>query len=181
MRKSNRMSDTGATSIEQDLLAVWQQHVYSEFVKKDAKEALITMSDDPYVLFVPVAIGGRGREGVYNFYHDYFLAQLPADIAPVPISQVIGKDILVEEAVYQFTHDQELDWMIPGVPATGKPVEAGVVAIIRFEGGKIAREHLYWDQASVLAQLGILDPGKVPVKGVESARKLLEWSGAKTV
>jgi len=174
------MSNTVTASIEQELLAVWQQHVYSEFVKKDAKAALTTMSNDPYVLLVPIATGGRGRHGVYNFYHDYFLAQLPADIAPVPISQVIGKDILVEEAVYRFTHDQKMDWMIPGVPATGKHVEVGVVAIIRFEHGKISSEHLYWDHSSVLAQLDILDPGKVPVKGVESARKLLEWSGAKT-
>ena len=86
------------------LLAVWQQHCYSEFVMKDAKAALTTMSDNPHVLMVPIAIGGRGRDGVYNYYHDYFLAQLPADIRLVPISQVVGKDILAEEAVYQFTH-----------------------------------------------------------------------------
>jgi len=174
------MSNTVTTSNEQDLLAVWQQHVYSEFVKKDAKEALTTMSNDPYVLLVPVVTGGRGRDGVFNFYHNHFLSRLPADITPVPISRIAGTDILVEEAVYRFTHDQVMDWMIPGVPATGKPVEAGVVAIIRFENGKISSEHLYWDHASVLAQLGVLDPAKLPVKGVESARTLLEWSGART-
>jgi carboxymethylenebutenolidase len=147
---------------------------------KDAKAALTTMSDNPHVLMVPVAIGGRGRDGVYKYYHDYFLAQLPADIRPVLISRVVGKDILAEEAVYRFTHDQVMDWMIPGVPATGKRVEVGVVGIITFENGKIASEHLYWDHASVLAQLGVIDPAKTPVKGVESPRTLLEWAGIKS-
>jgi carboxymethylenebutenolidase len=170
---------TRPTAGDQDLLAVWQDHVYSEFALKDATRALTTMTDDPYVLMVPIAVGGRGRGGVYSFYHDLFLAQLPADIAPVPISQVMGRHILVEEAVYQFTHDRVMDWMIPGVPRTGKRVEVAVVAIIQFEERKIASEHLYWDQGSVLAQLGVINPARVPVKGVESARTLLEWSGIK--
>jgi carboxymethylenebutenolidase len=173
------MANAATASVEQELLEVWQQHTYSEFVMKDAKAALSTMSDNPHVLMVPIAIGGRGREGVYDYYHDYFLPHLPADIVPVLISQAIGKDILVEEAVYQFTHDQAMDWMIPGVPPTGKRVEVGVVGIIKFKDGKIASEHLYWDHASVLAQLGIVDPAHVPVKGVESARTLLEWAGIK--
>jgi len=170
----------GATthSVGQELLLeVWQQHCYSEFVMKDAKAALTTMSDNPHVLMVPIAIGGRGRDGVYRFYHDYFLPQLPADIRPVPISRTVGKDSLAEEAVYQFTHDQFMDWIIPGVPPTGKRVEVGVVAIIKFENEKIASEHLYWDHASVLAQLGVIDRTKGLVAGVESARTLLEWAG----
>lgn len=117
--------------------------------------------------------------GVFRFYHDYFLAQLPSDIGPIPISRVLGKDILVEEAVYRFTHDQVMDWMIPGVPPTGKSVEVGVVAIVKFENAKIASEHLYWDHASVLTQLGVLDPAKVPVKGAETASTLLNWAGIK--
>jgi carboxymethylenebutenolidase len=116
------------------LLEVWQQHCYSKFVMKDAKAALTTMSDNPYLLMVPIAIGGRGRDGVYKFYHDSFLAQLPADIRPTPV--VVGKDILAEEAVYQFTHDRIMDWMIPGVPPTDKRVEVGVVAIVAFETEK---------------------------------------------
>ena len=171
------MGNSASASIEQVLLEVWRQHNHSEWVLKDAKQALATMSDNPHVLMVPLGIGGRGREGVYNYYHDYFLAQLPADIRPTPISQVVGKNILVEEAVFQFTHDQRMDWVIPGVPKTGKKVEMGVVAVVTFENEKIASEHLYWDHASVLAQLGVIDPAKVPVKGVESPRTLLEWAG----
>jgi carboxymethylenebutenolidase len=174
------MAKAATGSDGQSLLEVWQQHNYSEWVMKDAKAALATMSDDPHVLMVPIAIGGRGRDGVYDYYHNYFLAQLPADIRPVPISQVVGTDTLVEEAVFHFTHDQVMDWLIPGVPPTGKHVEVGVVAIVKFEDGKIASEHLYWDHASVLAQVGVLDPDAVPVKGVESARALLDWTGVES-
>jgi carboxymethylenebutenolidase len=174
------MAKAATGSVGQSLLEVWQQHNYSEWVMKDAKAALATMSDDPHVLMVPIAIGGRGRDGVYDYYHNYFLAQLPADIRPVPISQVVGTDTLVEEAVFHFTHDQVMDWLIPGVPPTGKHVEVGVVAIVKFEDGKIASEHLYWDHASVLAQVGVLDPDAVPVKGVESARALLDWIGVES-
>jgi carboxymethylenebutenolidase len=99
----------------------------------------------------------------------------------IPISQVIGENILAEEAVYLFTHNQVMDWLIPGVRPTGKRVEAGVVGIITFENGKIASEHLYWDHASVLAQVGVLDPAKVPVKASESPRTLLQWAGVKPV
>jgi carboxymethylenebutenolidase len=175
------MSNATTTSTEQILLEVWEQHNYSEWVLKDAQKALATMSDHPHVLMVPIGIGGRGREGVFKFYHDHFLAQLPADIKPTLISRVIGNDILAEEAVFQFTHDQQMDWVIPGVPATGKHVELGVVGIIRFTNEKIHSEHLYWDHASVLAQLGVIDPKKFPVKGVESPRTLLEWAGIKAV
>jgi carboxymethylenebutenolidase len=167
-------------SSAQQMLEVWQQHTYSEFVMRDAKAALATMSDNPYVLMVPIAVGGQGRDGVLNYYANYFLAQLPADIAVIPISQVIGQDSIVEEAVYSFTHDQVMDWMIPGVPTTGKRIEVAVVGIIKFENGKVANEHLYWDHASVLAQLGIIDPSKVPVKAAESAHTLLAWSGTPT-
>jgi carboxymethylenebutenolidase len=174
------MTNTLGANSGQELLEVWQHHVHSEFVLKDAKLALTTMSTDPHVLMVPIATGGRGREGVLNFYRDYFLAQLPADIRPIAISQVVGKDTLVEEAVYQFTHDQVMDWFVPGVAPTGKSVEIGTVAIVKFENAKIASEHLYWDHASVLVQLGILDPAKVPVKGAETARTLLHWAGIET-
>jgi carboxymethylenebutenolidase len=132
-----------ATAITpKELREGWQQHVYFEFVKKNATAALGTTSDNPHVFMVPLAIGGRGREGVYNFYHNCFLAQPPADITSIPISQVIGENILTEEAVYQFTHDQVMDWLVPGVPPTGKHVEVGVVAIITFKNGKIASEHV---------------------------------------
>lgn len=170
------MTSSSATSGQQ-LLEVWQQHTYSEFVLRDAASALTTMTENPYVLMVPLAIGGQGRDGVLEFYATKFLAQLPTDFMPIPISQTIAENTIVEEAVYSFTHDLELDWMIPGVPATGKRLEMAVIGVIKFENGKIASEHLYWDHASVLAQIGVIDRTRVPVQGAESARTLLAWSG----
>jgi len=64
--------------------------------------------------------------------------------------------------------------MLPGVPPTGRQVEIPLVAIVHFRDGKLAHEHIYWDQASVLVQLGLLDPANLPVSGVESARKVLD-------
>jgi carboxymethylenebutenolidase len=103
------MANVATTTSTKELIEVWQQRCYFEFVKRDARAALGTMSDNPHVLMVPLAIGGRGRQGVYNFYRDYFLAQLPADLTAVRISQVVGENILTEEAVYHFTHDQVMD------------------------------------------------------------------------
>jgi carboxymethylenebutenolidase len=170
------MSSVGTNG--QQLLAVWQQHTYSEFVQRDAAAALTTMTENPYVLMVPIAIGGQGRDGVFEFYSTKFLAQLPSDFNAITVSQTIAENTIVEEGVYAFTHDQLMEWMIPGVPATGKQIEIAVAGIIKFKGGKIASEHLYWDHASALAQLGVIDATKVPVQGVESARTLLAWSGA---
>ena len=110
------MAKIATATSTKELIEVWRQHCHLEFVREDAKAALGTRSDNPYVLMVPLAIGGKGREGVYTFYHDYFLAQLPADMTAVPISQAVGENILAEEAVYQFTHGQATDWLVPGVP-----------------------------------------------------------------
>jgi carboxymethylenebutenolidase len=65
-----------------------------------------------------------------------------------------------------------MDWLLPGVPPTGKRLEVVMVVVVSFENGKIHHEHIHWDQASVLVQLGLLDPGNLPVAGIESARKM---------
>ncbi len=163
-----------ATAGTHPLLAVWQQHVFAEFVAKDVEAALATMTDDAHVLLVPVGTGGRGKAAVRAFYSGSFIPQVPADLVATPISQTIGEDTIVEEAVHAFTHDIPMDWMIPGVPPTGRRVEVAVVGIIKFRDGKVAHEHLYWDHASVLAQLGVLGAGAL---GAESARRVLEYSG----
>ncbi|MGA7191421.1 MAG: ester cyclase, partial [Candidatus Acidiferrales bacterium] len=68
----------------------------------------------------------------------------------------------------------EMPWMLPGIPPTNRRVEVPLVAIVRFRNGKLAHEHIYWDQASVLKQLGLLNDPSLPVVGVESARKVLD-------
>lgn len=153
-----------ATLDARSMLDIWQQHTYAEFVLKDPEAALATMTDDAHVLLVPAGQGGFGKEDVRRFYAGSFIPNIPPDLAPTPISQTIGQDRLVEEAIYRFTHTIAMDWMLPGIPPTNKPVELAMVGIIAFRDGKIVSEHLYWDQASILAQLGII-PATTPGVG----------------
>ncbi len=162
------------TPQQQHLLDGWQQHTYAEFVSKNVEDALATMTDDAYVLMVPVLTGGVGKDAVRDFYANYFIPQVPPDLQPTPISQTIGQDRIVEEAVVSFTHSLAMDWMLPGIAPTGKRIQMVVVSIIQFRDGKIAHEHLYWDHASVLVQLGLLDAATPSVVGAEAARTLLD-------
>ena len=161
------------TPEQQIMLATWQQHTYAEFVLKDADAALATMTEDPYVLLIPSGTGGSGRAGVHEFYANHFLPNIPPDFELTSLSQIFGNDRIVEEFVIRFTHTLDMDWMIPGVPATGRRVEFGFVGIIQFQAGKVANERLYWDQATVLAQLGVLDH-PTAAAGVGSAPRLLK-------
>jgi carboxymethylenebutenolidase len=134
------------------------------------------MVANPRINEVPVAIGGDGLEAVYEFYSKYFLAQLPPDLEIVPVSRTIGQGRVVDELVLRFTHTIAMDAFLPGIPPTGKRVEMALVAIIQFDGDKIAQETLYWDQASVLVQLEVLSPGSLPIVGAEGARSVLDRS-----
>jgi carboxymethylenebutenolidase len=157
---------------EQTLSSVWDQHVGAEFGAKSADQAVATMSADAYVNYIPLMIGARGRYQVRDFYENHFLSQFPPDIEIVPVSRTIGQGQVVDELMMRFTHSIRLDWLLPGIPATGKRVEVPFVAIVKFEGEKIAHEHLYWDQASVLVQVGLLDR-TLPVRGGEIAAQVL--------
>jgi len=161
-------------SASPDLAAVFDAHIKHEFVDKDVDATMTTMTEDPYVHHVAMATGGVGRQGVREFYKDYFVGKWPADVKVTPISRTVGKDAVVDELVVSFTHDVQLDFMLPGIQPTGKKVELPHVVIMKFENGRVAHEHIYWDQGSLLAQVGILDPSSVPVLGVEQTRKLLE-------
>jgi carboxymethylenebutenolidase len=90
------------------------------------------------------------------------------------VSRTIGVDRVVDEMVFEFTHSVKMDWMLPGVEPTGKHVKVALVVIVHFRDGKLAHEHIYWDQASVLTQLGLVDHATLPVAGVESALKVLD-------
>ena len=159
---------------EQLLSDVWDDHTRNEFAARNADGALATMASDAYVNHVPVLTGGIGREQVYDFYSKHFVPQMPSDIEIIPISRTISENRLVDELIVCFTHDVEMDWMLPGIPPTGKWVECATVAVVSFRDGKLLSEHIYWDQASVLVQLGLLDSSKLPVVGAETARKLAD-------
>jgi carboxymethylenebutenolidase len=164
------------TPKQQAMLATWQEHTYAEFVLKDADAALATMSEDPYVLLVASATGAIGRAGVHEFYAQNFLPSIPPDFELVSLSQTFGSDRIVEEFVVRFTHTLATDWMLPGVPATGRQVEFGVIVVVQFHAGKVAGERFYWDQATVLTQLGLAGH-PVGAAGVGSAARLLQLAG----
>ena len=168
----NHSIATELTPAEQQLLEVWEKHVHAEFAARNAQDAVRTMTDDVYVNNVPLLLGGKGKKGVEDFYSRYFLAQLPPDLQYTLISRTVGQNRLVEESVFGFTHSLVMDWFLPGVAPTGKRVEVAVVGVIQFREGRIAHEHLYWDQASVLVQLGLIDERTLPVAGVQVARRM---------
>jgi carboxymethylenebutenolidase len=157
-----------------DLEALWEAHTRYEFASRDVDATMATMVADPYVNHVPVMTGGVGARDLARFYANHFIPKLPRDTHLVPISRTIGADRIVDEMLFCFTHDTEIDFMLPGVPPTGRYVEVPTVAIVGFRGGKLCHEHIYWDQASVLVQIGLLDPAGLPVAGAEAAHKLLD-------
>ena len=162
------------TPAQQRLSDLWDEHVRYEFSTRNTEDTLATMVEDAYVNHIPVLTGGVGKNELRDFYSKRFIPQMPPDTEMTPVSRTIGEDQLVDEMVFKFTHTIRMDWMLPGVAPTGKHVEVPLVAIVRFREGKLAHEHIYWDQASVLVQIGLIDPAKLPVAGVESARKVLD-------
>jgi carboxymethylenebutenolidase len=156
------------------LARLWEEHVRHEFATRSTEETLATMVEDAYVNHVPVMTGGSSKPELQQFYSAHFIPKMPSDLEMTPVSRTIGNDQLVEEMVLKFTHSIVMDWMLPGVAPTGRPVEVALVVVVRFRDGKLAHEHIYWDQASVLAQLGLIDPEGLPVAGIDSARKVLE-------
>jgi len=156
-----------------DLSAAWEQHTMYEFGTRDVDATMKTMVPQPYVNHMPTMTGGVGHDYLKRFYKYHFIPKTPKDTKLVPISRTIGADRLVDEMLFCFTHDIEIDWMLPGIAPTGKYVEIPLVAIVCFRGDKLYNEHIYWDQASVLVQIGVLDPKGLPVAGVETAKKLL--------
>ena len=165
---------TNLSPAQETLRKLWEQHVQFEFSTRNTEDTLATMVEDAYVNHIPVLTGGVGRDELREFYSKRFIPQMPPDTEMTPVSRTIGEHQLVDEMVFKFTHTIPMDWMLPGVAPTGKRVEVPLVAIVRFRDGKLAHEHIYWDQASVLVQIGLLDATKLPVAGVESARKVLD-------
>lgn len=157
-----------------ELERLWEAHVRHEFETKNTDETLATMVEDAYVNHVPVLTGGRGKTALRDFYSRHFIPRMPPDLEMIPISRTVGSDQIVDEMVLKFTHSIEMDWMLPGVPPTGRRVEIALVAIVHFRDEQVSHEHIYWDQASVLLQVGLIDGAKLPVAGAKSARKVLD-------
>ncbi len=162
------------TASQQAMVAVLDAHEYNEFGTRDIDETMKTMTDDPYLHLIPVQAGGMGKDQVREFYSLLLRQQLPPDLDMTPVSRTVGNERIVEELILKFTHIISMDWLLPGVPPTGKRVEFLVAVVFGFQDGKIAYEHVYWDQASVLVQLGLIESESLPVVGVETAHRVLD-------
>jgi carboxymethylenebutenolidase len=157
-----------------DLASLWEKHAYYEFVERDADKTISTMVETPYVNHVPVRTGGTGKRELRHFYHNYFVHMHSEDWETILVSRTVGANRLVDEMVSCFTHDRLMDYLLPGIAPTGRRIMLAGTGIITFRGRKLRHEHIYFDQATLLAQIGVLDPGKYPISGSEHAHKVLE-------
>ena len=163
------------SSMVKDLGAVFDAHVKAEFIDKDVAATMATMVAEPYLTHVPTLTGGTGRSEVESFYRDHFVGHWPDDVEVKPLSRTVGQNRVVDELIVSFTHDREMRVFLPGVPPTGRKVVLPHVVVMGFdEAGRVAYEHIYWDQASVLVQLGLLDASSLPVAGAATARKVAD-------
>lgn len=166
--------ETQLSPRHQAMLTTFQQHVYAE-ITGDLTTTMATMNANPYVYHVPTMTGGEGYDGVRHFYANHLVGKfLPPDAEVITLSRTFGENQLVEEGVARFSHTMMMDSLLPDVEPTGKRVEIALVVLVGFDGdGKIAYERIYWDQASVLVQLGLLDPAGLPVTGAANVQKLV--------
>jgi carboxymethylenebutenolidase len=159
-----------------DLVALWEAHCRYEFETRDVDATMATMVAEPYVNHIPTMTGGVGHDQLKRFYKYHFIGVNPLDFQLTPISRTVGPDSIVDEFIVRFTHTTEIDWLLPGVPPTGRVVEVPTVGIIKFAGDKLVHEHIYWDQASVLVQVDLPDPTGLAVAGAETAHKVTDKS-----
>ncbi|KAK5261665.1 hypothetical protein LTR40_001828 [Exophiala xenobiotica] len=178
-----------------DLEAIWEEHTYFEFADRSAAKTMGTMVQEPYVNHVPTMTGGIGREKLTWFYQHNFIHNNPDDTELQLVSRTVGIDRVVDEFIFKFTHDRQMDWMIPGIPPTRRRVEVPFTAVVCIRGDRLYHEHISWDQASVLVQLGLMPeylpyphaipdgtkpaPGKkfeyrVPAAGLETSTKMID-------
>lgn len=159
---------------QQRLVDVWEAHMRYEFEDKNVDATMSTMVvEGAHLINIPTIQGGMGNSAVRHFYTHSFLSAMPADIQTILVSRTVGESQIVDETILKFTHSIMMNWILPGIAPTGKTVEIALVVIVGFRDGKISHEHVYWDQASVLAQIGLLDANNLPIVGVKSARTVL--------
>ena len=162
------------TPEQQAMIEMWERHMSAEFKEKSLDATMATMAPEPFLNHVPVMTGGVGSTEVRQFYSKFFIPKHPPDTEVVPVARTVGSDRIVDELIHKFTHTIEMPWILPGVSPTGKRVEFTVVVVIEFRDGLIAGERIYWDQASVLAQIGLIDKNFLPVTGAEASRKVVD-------
>jgi carboxymethylenebutenolidase len=160
------------TSHQEKIDAIFNAHMDAELAG-NLDDTLATMSPTPHLVNVPSMVGGQGAAGVRTFYSKRLIGQFfPPDVKFETISRTYGETRLIDELIISFTHTTKMDWMLPGVEPTGKFAEVVFVVIVGMEGDKVAYEHILWDQANALVQLGLIDPKGLPLVGAGAAAKL---------
>jgi carboxymethylenebutenolidase len=159
-----------------NLGVLFDRHVSFEFESKSAEATMETMAEDPTVIHVPVLTGGRGTEELHAFYRDWFIPAWPEDVEVEQVSRTVGAERVVDELIIRFTHTREMAFWLPGIKPTGRRVELPLVVVMGFKGDQVASEHIYWDQASLLAQIGMLERSDLPIAGSTQAKALVDPS-----
>jgi len=163
--------DSGAEAAS----ALFDAHMQAE-LDHDLEATMATMVEEPHLLNLGSGMGGLGRDGVRRFYAEHLIGQFfPPDAEFVPISRTIDGERLVDEVVIRFTHTQTISHFLPGLAPTGRKASIAVAVIVGLRNNKVDYEHIYWDQASLLAQLGVLDPTGLPIAS-DAAETLVRWT-----
>src|SRR5213075_1986300 len=161
-------ANTNLTRAQETLRQLWEQHVQYEFSTRNAEDTLATMVEDAYVNHIPVLTGGVGRSELREFYSKRFIPQMPPDTEMTRVSRTIGDDQLVDEMVFKFTHTIPMDWMLPGIPATGKRVEVPRDKIVRLRDDKLANANFSGVSAWGLVKMGFSPPSFPPAGGFKT-------------
>ncbi|KAL4804018.1 hypothetical protein BDV18DRAFT_143686 [Aspergillus unguis] len=168
-----------------DLEKSYEEHLQGKFFSMNLNDTMshYVKNLTPTVTYAPTLSGGTGARALRRFYDQHFLNKLPPSMHLRLLSRTTGADRVVDELYVSFEHTQEIPWMLPGVPPTNRKVEIVLVSIVSLRAKQLYSEHVYWDQASVLVQVGLLDPklvpqgfegvDRLPVIGRESARRML--------
>lgn len=168
---------TTLTPYQQHMVTTWEQHGRAEFLLKDPDATIATMCEEPYILAIGLGRLYSGREGVYHFYKHEFLSHIPPDMEMIPVTRVVGEDRIIDEFVVRFTHTIEMPWKLPGIAPTGRKVEMAMFVLVVFKGEKIAYEHLIWNHAAVLAQVGVVEH-RAAIDTIKGASEVLRLTGA---
>src|SRR3954470_22511375 len=158
---------------------VWDDHVAAEFQARAADATVATMTDDATLIHMPTGTGARGKEALRTFYTRHFIPAWPDDVAVESITRTIGAGTggvgtIVDELLIHCTHSRVMDFWLPGLAPTGLPIASATVAVVGFTSGLVSFERIYWDQASLLAQLGMLDTQTAPILGAEQGAFLTD-------
>ncbi|OAA64021.1 LEA domain protein [Cordyceps fumosorosea ARSEF 2679] len=158
-----------------DLESIWEEHTYYEFADRSVEHTMSTMVQEPYVNHVPTLTGGIGRLKLTDFYRHNFIFNNSADTSLELVSRTIGIDRVIDEFIFKFTHDREIDWLLPGVPPTHRKAEVPFVAVVNIRGDRLYHEHIAWDQGTTLRQLGLMPdhlPFPYPVAGAPDGARV---------